>query len=291
MPCYSPMKLPVKHKPIIQGGKHIWGVRTLPCGTCIGCRAKQAREWAIRIMHETEMHDESWFVTLTYSNETLPENGTLYPKHLRTFFKNLRRDKPQLDISYYACGEYGDTTQRPHYHAVVYGLPLLDKCSLPTRGPNPLWRSETLESYWPHGLSEFSTVTPGSAAYVAGYVRKKVTKKANPDHYIRVDPDTGELIELEKEFSRMSLRPAIGKRWIEKYWADVYPRDFVVMNGREFKPPRYYDKWMDENHPEIMLQTRIKRDEEAKNIPESKLRAAEKIHQARSQLYETRGKV
>ncbi len=288
MPCYDPITLPVKSKTGWDGGRAIWCERTVPCGKCLGCRAKQARDWSIRIMHETEMHEDAWFITLTYSNERVPENGSLHPPHLQIFFKALRREQPEREISFYACGEYGEETERPHYHAVLFGAPFLDKYPLRVSRGNPCWRSETLENYWPHGHSEFSLVTPASASYVAGYVRKKISKKTNRNAYTRVDEDTGELVELEKEFSRMSLKPAIGRRWIEKYWEDVYPRDYVLMNGKEFKPPRYYDKWMEKNHPKMLFAVRCKRDDEAKHIPEKKLQAKEKIQRARTELFEKR---
>lgn len=89
----------------------------------------------------------------------------------------------------------------------------------------------------------------------------------------------------------MSLKPAIGKRWIEKFWQDAYPRDYVVMDGLQFKPPRYYDKWMEKHHPDIMFDVRFKRDKEAKILEETKLAMKEKIHAARVELYQQRGKV
>jgi hypothetical protein len=291
MACYHPIKVGVPKDSFRPGGPKIWVEQTVPCGHCLGCRADQARDWSIRIMHETQMHEQSWFLTLTYSNEEIPTNGSLNPAHLQAFFKALRRDHPPKSISYYACGEYGERTQRPHYHAVLYGVDFLDRAFLRHPSSGPVWRSQTLESYWPHGLSEFSTVTPGSAAYVAGYVRKKVSQKADPNHYTRVDPDTGELIELTKEFNRMSLKPAIGKRWIEKYWSEVYPTDQVVVAGRTFRPPRYYDKWMDQHHPHLMFNVRFNRDRNAEFIAREKLAAKEKIHAARVELYQQRGKV
>ncbi len=148
-----------------------------------------------------------------------------------------------------------------------------------------------MERYWPYGFSELGTMTLASASYVAGYVRKKVRKDDFPDHYTRVDRDTGELFEIEPEFARMSLRPAIGRRWLEKYWSDVYPRDFVVFDGVEAKPPRYYDKWMDQNHPEIMEEVRQKRWDEREELEPSKLQAKEAIHQAKTNLFAKRDRV
>lgn len=121
-----------------------------------------------------------------------------------------------------------------------------------------------------------------SASYVAGYVRKKVRAA----DYVRANPITGEL--LEPEFARMSLRPAIGKRWIEKYWQDVYPRDYVVIDGKEAKPPRYYDKWMDANHPEVMEEVRAKRWDELEDVSKRELAAREAHHIDRDELFSRR---
>lgn len=242
-------------------------------------------------MHEAQMHEHAWFLTLTYDDENIPENGSLNPQDLSLFFRTLRKDHERGTISYYACGEYGDTTERPHYHSVLFGAPFLDRVLWRDDPFNPVWTSNSLGTYWPHGLSQFGAVTPGSAAYVAGYVRKKLSKRWNPDAYTRVDDETGELVDIQQEFSRMSLRPAVGRRWIERYWRDVYPNDFVLLDGRKYKPPRYYDKWMEEHHPEIMFDVKCKRDDEAVHLEEEKLRAKEKIHRARTQLFEKREKI
>ncbi len=120
-----------------------------------------------------------------------------------------------------------------------------------------------------------------SASYVAGYVRKKLLGAQGP-----VDENTG--LELAPEFARMSLRPAIGRRWIERYWRDVYPRDCVVVDGVEAKPPRYYDKWMDNNLPLIMEDVRQRRFDEAPDLDDYTLKAKKAIHEARSEIYEQR---
>ena len=128
----------------------------------------------------------------------------------------------------------------------------------------------------------------GSAAYVAGYVRKKVSKFKDPDHYMRVIPETGELVQLEQEFARMSRRPAIARQWIERYWRDVYPRDRVVMDGREVKPPRYYDKWMDANEPAVMEKVRDKRWAQLEDKTTKQLHDAAANHEARVRLFARR---
>ncbi len=231
MPCYHPISLalPRKNDPLVTDQQ------TLPCGNCLGCRSEQARQWAVRMMHETHVHDSNLFVTLTYDEKEIPENGSLCPKHLSKFVKDLR--KKGQEFSYYGCGEYGERTHRPHYHVCLFGARFSDaRSGLDFSRPSIRW-SESLEDIWGRGKTEFGTVTMASASYVAGYVRKKVAEAGVP-----VNMKTGEL--LEKEFARMSLNPAIGRDWIAVYWRDVYPRDYVVVDGQECKPPRYYDKYM-----------------------------------------------
>ena len=225
MPCYHPIRVDILRKTGVDGSRRVRDNQQVPCGNCLGCRAEQGRQWAVRMMHEAQMHDHAWFLTLTYDNDQLPEKGTLVPEHFRSFVKSVRRDHPPGSVSYFGCGEYGDQRRRPHYHAVLYGVEFSDRYIHTHRGGYPVWRSETLERYWRRGISEFSTVTFGSASYVASYVRKKVEARDNEDYYLRVDDETGELHEVEPEFARMSLRPAIGKRWLERYWRDVYPSD------------------------------------------------------------------
>lgn len=246
------------------------------------------------MMHEKDCHEHAWFVTLTYDNEHLPKNGSLCPEHLRAFLKALRKSEGRL--SYYAVGEYGDQASRPHYHAVLYGPELSDRFLLPGRGPHPVWDSPSLTSAWGRGLTEFGAVTMGSASYVGKYAHKKVIQEENENLYTRVDPDTGELVEVVPEFARMSRRPAIGKRWISRYWREVYAWDRVVIDGVETKPPRFYDKWMEQVHPdpdcacdehrERLLE--VKEERRVETPDKYKLEAQKRIHEARNSLYSQR---
>ncbi len=124
-----------------------------------------------------------------------------------------------------------------------------------------------------------------SASYVAGYVQKKM----NTERAVRAYSTTGEL--LEPEFARMSLKPAIGRRWIARHWRDVYPRDYVVVEGFESKPPRYYDKFMDDRFPYIMDAVRDRRYEEYVELSKYQLMSLEKITKARRSLFAERAGV
>jgi len=242
------------------------------------------------MVHESQITSPAWFATLTYSPEQCPENGNLAPPDFTRFVKRMRKGTSE-SFSYYMAGEYGETTARPHYHAVLFGLSLLDREHISDRHGAPVFRSESLESFWTHGLCEFTGLTYAAARYAASYVRKKVRLRDDPDHYTRVNPLTGELVELHREYARMSRRPAIGKRWIERFWSDVYPRDFVVMDGKEMKPPRYYDKWMESHHPRIIMEVKEQRYVDMVEIGDEKLIMKEKIHRARVALFQPRNAV
>lgn len=248
------------------------------------------------MVHESETQFPATFVTLTYDQENLPYPGTLHPPHTRNFFKRLRKSTGPL--SYYLCGEYGEKLHRPHYHAVVFGCSLADRDLHTTRNGCPVWTSPTLSAAWEFGHAEFTSFTYGAAQYVAGYVRKKLSLAKHPAHYERLNPFTGELITLEPEFARMSNRPAIGKKWFHKFKTDVYPRDFVVINGHQIKPPRYYDKLLENGYtlhgvaypgnPALMMQVREKRYEDCIHRTRYELQAGEQIAEARAQLYSPR---
>lgn len=232
----------------------------VPCGRCVGCRLERSRQWAVRCMHEASLYDANVFVTLTYDDEHLPEFNSLNYKHFQDFMKRLRKRFEPVNIRFYMCGEYGDDFSRPHYHACLFNcfFPDRRRISSGTSG-SPLYRSDILSSLWPHGYSSIGDVTFESAAYVARYVMKKVTGDAADSHYTTVDPDTGEISKRTPEFNKMSLKPGIGAAWFAKYHKDVFPRDFVVSRGTQAKPPRYYDKLLKKNFPDLVDEVQFKR--------------------------------
>jgi len=288
--CYHPSRVTIGRKSGVLCGRKVLDRVRVPCGHCLGCRTDQARGWAVRMVHEGDVAGPAWMVTLTYSPEKVPEYGSLLPRDATLFIKRARASWGSR-LSYYLCGEYGELSERPHYHMVLYGLPFMDREWIADRHGAPVYRSDQLEGWWQNGICEFTGLTYGAARYVAAYVRKKVRQRDSPEHYERVDPDTGELVGIGREFGRMSRRPALGRRWIERYWRDVYPRDFVVMDGHELKPPRYYDKWMETNHPGVMMAVKEKRLLEAVERGDRELAASEKVHRAKVALFQGRSSV
>lgn len=226
--------------------------QNVSCGRCVGCRLERSRQWAIRCVHESQMHDNNCFATLTYKDEELvygKKNSTLYPRHLELFWKRLRKEYGN-GIRYFACGEYGDRTSRPHYHACIFGMDFEDKQLFSTKDGIELYSSDTLDSIWVHGSCTLGSVTFESAAYVARYI---MDKKLGKDSVYYEEQG------IEPEFIRMSRRPGLGSSWYDKYYKDVYPHDYVVVRGVKCKPPRFYDSKKDLDSPKEMRYIRESR--------------------------------
>lgn len=65
--------------------------------------------------------------------------------------KVVRRRFPDDRIRFFAAGEYGDKTFRPHYHAILFGLHLHDlELSEFSRldSPYKYYKSVTLQNCW-----------------------------------------------------------------------------------------------------------------------------------------------
>lgn len=215
-----------------------------PCGKCLGCRLDYSRAKAVRALHESTLHDANSFVTLTYSPENLPYKPggiapTIVKRDHQLFLKRLRRLIEPVKIRYMGCAEYGDDTERPHYHDIIFGYDFRDDRELFSSGKHKLYTSALLSKAWPHGHAVIGDVTFDSAAYVASYTVKKLNGEMAREKY--------EAFGREPPCGFMSLKPAIGREFIEKYAQDIYLNDSVIVNGYEQRPPRYYDKFFESN--------------------------------------------
>lgn len=260
MPCYHPLSAWRDASGALLFSDRGRGDRIdLPCGRCVGCRLERSRQWATRIMFEAQAHEQNCFITLTYDDANLPDPPSLNYKHYQDFMKRLRnRCGP---VRFYACGEYGDRTRRPHYHACLFGIDFSDdkKIWKANRQGDGLYISPLLTSIWGLGHTIIGDLTFDSAAYVARYVMKKVTGDLAEHHYQYTDAN-GVIHQLEPEMAHMSRRPGIGATWYEKYASDVYPQDHVIINGRPTKPPRYFDRLLRRELPELYLEMKEKRE-------------------------------
>ncbi len=266
MTCYSPLTGYRSRTAGAAGGfgivfkkeKSNGQIVEVACGQCIGCRLDKSKEWAIRCVHESQMHEENSFITLTYNEENLPYDGSLNKTHFQKFMKRLRKQNKNK-IRFFMCGEYGDQLARPHYHALLFGHDFQDKQLNGPCGEQQLYISEQLEKIWGKGYCTIGQVTFESAAYCARYAMKKITGDDAQAHYERIIPETGEIIQLQSEYTTMSRRPGIGRTWYETYQGDLFPRDECVIDGRIMKPPRYYAKLYEQEQPKKYEQMKQQR--------------------------------
>jgi len=150
--------------------------------------------------------------------------------------KRVRKETGKK-LGYYMCGEYGEDTQRPHYHAILFNHRFEDERFYKWgKNGDAIFKSATLNRLWKLGDCLVGAVTYESSAYVARYILKKITGDLAPAHYG----------ERKPEYAQMSRSPGIGKGWFKLYRSDCYPSDFLVHDGKKAKVPRYYDKQLSE---------------------------------------------
>lgn len=237
-----------------------WKDIELPCGQCIGCRLDYAKQWATRIMLESQEHENNYFITLTYNAENLPtkpvygidkETGeiidqgykmVLQKKDFQDFMKRLReryRDKGWTNIRFFARGEYGDESGRPHYHAILFNCPIPDlEPFFINHEHQQVYLSPLIEQIWGKGQVSIGEVTYQSAAYVARYIMKKQKGETA-------------LPKDEEEFTLMSRKPGIAEKYFRENMHKLKATDEIILLMRKgksvaVKPPRYYEKMLEE---------------------------------------------
>lgn len=220
----------------------------LECRKCLPCRLNNAREKAIRAYHESRMHKESIFLTLTYADEHLKSPWLQY-HDFQQFMKDLLKERRKnitdpdvsksLAIPLMVTGEYGDKNKRPHWHALLFNyFPADAKKIRTTNLGHTVYGSDLLSRLWGKGLIEFGQITLDSANYTARYAAKKLTHGNDDEHDYH-------------PIHRTSSKHAIGKKWIEKYWKQTFDLGFVYLpNGQKTKIPRYYVDWLKKNKPD-----------------------------------------
>lgn len=224
------------------------------------------------------MHKQNCFVTLTFDDKHVPKNGSVNLRDLQLFFKKLRKfhygkksrasksssrpapldagsaglklvphtgavvSAPLSKLRFFACGEYGGPTHRPHYHALIFGFQFPDLKFFKSINQNKLYTSPTLQKLWPYGFSTIGTVNFTTASYVAQYIIKKINGNLADEHYTRPHCVTGELMRHLPEFVTMSKKPGLGTSWYDQFKSDCYPSDFLVVDGHKVPIPKFYDK-------------------------------------------------
>lgn len=268
----------------------------VPCRRCLGCRIERSAEWASRLMHEAQSWDHNYFLTLTYNDQALPRltsvgtsagRPTLRPLDMVQFLDRLRaklrsihgddNDKPRF--RYYQCGEYGETTERPHHHAIMFNLNLPDLVLLRAQ-PHALYESRIVENAWRHGHISLGSVTFESAQYVAGYVTKKVTGPMAASHYDGRTP----------EYATMSRRPGIGAKFLEQHHASLYALGRVPLANTDATRamPVYYDRKLEQLDSDAYATAKSERALKARHLKPRQLQAREAKAETKSKTYRPR---
>jgi len=192
----------------------------VPCGKCLVCRKRYIAGWQFRLMEEEKRCDSSLFLTLTYDTKHIPITRTgrlsLSKRDVQLFFKRLRKRNP-AGIKYFACGEYGGKTKRPHYHVIIFG-------DVP---------DEVIRKCWQLGQVHIGNVTQASIMYCLGYlVNAKGWQMAH---------------HRERPFSLMSRRPGLGHSYLTPEMIEwhnarcaVHLKNYTVIDGVKRHLPRYY---------------------------------------------------
>lgn len=208
---------------------------SVPCGKCRFCLMSKRREWSLRCYHELDAWSgKASFVTLTYTEATLPYSSSLLPtlnkKDVQDWLKRVRKNISYLPIKnrstgpenevlrYFLAGEYGDNTNRPHYHAILYGI-------------NCTKESEAfIRETWKNGFITMLPANYESIKYVAAYIDKKTYDQ----QYLQQLKELG----VEPLFKLSSK--GLGKYWIDKNINKVKDVGLRLPDGTRVTFPRYY---------------------------------------------------
>ena len=256
----------------------------LPCGRCIGCRLEYSRRWADRLMLERGYHNRACFITLTYDPKEEarlqklgvdPDTGelinslSLCKRDFQLFMKRLRKHFDHVQIRFFACGEYGPKTLRPHYHAILFGVDFAeDVYSLKQKGPcgDQYFSSPTLEKLWPYGFVSIGECSYESCAYVARYVTKKYKGEAAEFYSAR---------NIEEPFCLMSRKPGIASQYYEDHAEELLDKNQISIatdrGAKNIQVPKFYDSRFELDFPEQYVIMKERRKEAAINAMDRKL--------------------
>lgn len=266
----------------------------IPCGQCVSCRLAYAKNWAVRCVLESLQYENNYFITLTYDEEHLPiteksyideETGEYYDgiysasldkSVLQKFMKDLRRYYEYhfgfKGIRFFACGEYGPKSMRPHYHLILFNCPIPDlKYEVSNSMGNKYYSSEIFNSVWhKQGFVTIGECNYNTCSYVARYMLKKQKGKEATKNYGRLG--------LEPPFTLCSRDPGIARDYYDKNSDTIYRYDSLIITNSEgvatkVKPPSYFDRLYDIESPEDMAKIKDKRKTSAVNGMASKLAA------------------
>ena len=225
------------------------------CGKCINCKKAKASSLIARCVAESRMHDDSAFITLTVDDGNIDRvfsNGSLTHEPFQLWMKRLRKRLCSSGLKYMMCGEYGELSMRPHYHAIVFGVSpyeYSDSVVIDTRfGTSYRQRFDNpvFQETWEYGQVYVGTVTPASVAYITGYTLKQELLGRDSDFY--------KSRNLLPEYVKWSRRPGLGQSYFMKYKLDLLDTERsefgVSIDGKRLYAGRYFSDLLQLHYPE-----------------------------------------
>jgi hypothetical protein len=231
----------------------------VPCGQCMACRINHQRQWSTRMVHESKMHKESCFITLTIDEEHRNATHSVDQRDMQLFIKRLRKELQPQKIRIFFVAEYGSTTQREHYHAILFGYMPKDKQPWKkNKQGDMLYTSEQLTRLWGKGHTSVGQFNSTTADYCAKYVTKAYIGKDKENAYNWVD-ENGEIIQRKPPFQSSSKRPGLGSSFYDKYKDQLYAHDKTIIDAKQRQLPKAYDRKFRKEYPELFESIKRKR--------------------------------
>ena len=198
----------------------------VPCGNCYECRRQKAQGWRVRLAEEMKVRPYSYFVTLTFSEESLnkfkqpneDDKNQIAIEAMRLFLERWRK-KYKKSLRHWMITELGHTgTERIHLHGIIF--------------PNEPITAELLKKIWSYGRIDIGQYCN---MQTINYIVKYVTK-IDTDH-----PDYKSVIITS---------PGMGASFLKTYNAStyVYKKDgttkkyYTLPDGHKIALPTYYYK-------------------------------------------------
>ncbi|AXH78089.1 MAG: replication initiator protein [Microviridae sp.] len=196
------------------------------CGKCPSCQKFTASQWNIRLIEQEKCTKNNYFITLTLTDDNITwgfDSPTLSKRDIQLFLKLLRKRISPQKVKYFAVGEYGETTKRPHYHLLIFDTGI----DSPKVLQNVIYTSWIDKNDESKGFCHVGDVTPDSIRYVSGYMEKD---------------QNGEILseKVQREFRLMSK--GIGENYlINSKNYHLSNEKFTYKIGKVDAPlPRYY---------------------------------------------------
>lgn len=235
----------------------------IPCGNCIECMKKKARDWQIRLQEDIKTHTGAKMTTLTFSNESIKElhtkiildnpalsslKGYELDNKIATvairLFNERYRKKYKKALRHWFVTELGHNgTENIHLHGIVW-----PQCSL-----------EELESLWKYGwIWKYRYINGVKTNYVNGktisYSTKYITKKD----------------ELYKHYKpKVLCSPGIGRNYtntlnaqMNKFKGEDTRQTYKTETGHKISLPTYWRKKIyDDEEREILWRIAMDKNE------------------------------